>query len=100
MKKCPGCNYLWADDYTGTCLECGKPLGAVTGGGGDLGFRFAGQRQAAEREAAIEGALRGAQTPRGQLEVYDRVKLPDPVFEAARKMVVQREEVEYQDDAA
>lgn len=96
MKACPNCSYLWADDYSGQCLECGKPLGGVQPeGGGDLRFRYAGQVQAAQRENDLERRMKSSNGKARPGDAYDSVNLPDGIMEAARRMIVQREEVVY-----
>ncbi len=99
MKKCPGCNYLWADDYNGTCMECGKPLGGVSASP-DLSFKYAAQIAAGRRENDSERAMARSSGKARPGDAYDRVgkDVPQPILDRAREMLVQREEVVYEQE--
>jgi hypothetical protein len=60
MKTCPNCRAIHADDYNGTCSDCGKALGGIQANGGDssLAFSLARQTADARREAGLENALK------------------------------------------
>lgn len=98
MKKCANCSYLWADDYSGTCLECGAPMGNVSSPQ-NLGFAFARQIQDGVREDEFARRAGNVRSPQQALEVYGGAKVNDAILERAREMIVQREEVRYEDDA-
>lgn len=93
MKACPNCKYLWPDEHTGQCVECGNPMANVaSNGNGDLQFRYASQIARGRRENEGEAAMKAGS--------YDVVKVDDSVLQRARDLLVQREEVRYEDDAA
>lgn len=99
MKKCPNCAYLWADDYNGTCLECGAPMNKANSPA-DLGFAFARQIQEGVREDEFARRAGSIRNPKQALEIYGNAKINDAVLERAREMIVQREEVKYEDDVS
>lgn len=90
MLKCPNCSYLWPDEHTGQCGECGNPMSGSLNQNQDLHFRFARQVQEGVRENSLESSMR-----RGR---YDGLKLEEGILDRARQMIVQREEVRYEEE--
>lgn len=80
MKTCQNCRCVYADDYAGTCVDCGAGMGGqVANGNGGLDFAFARQVQAGQRENAQENAMRGGR--------YENVKVEDGLLSVARGFV-------------
>lgn len=80
MKTCTGCGYIYADDYAGTCTECGRGMGGIQGNTtGDLSFRYARQLNDMTRTNGQETSMQ-----RGN---YDRVDVPKGLLDAARGFV-------------
>lgn len=80
MKTCPNCRCVYADDYAGTCHECGKGLGSIgSNGGGGLEFRFARQIQRGDRENSMERSMK-----RGD---YDNVPVEESMVDVALRFV-------------
>ena len=81
VKTCPNCRVIHPDDYTGTCQECGAPLGNVqSNGGGGLEFRWAAQINQGRRENMEESRMK-----RGD---YSGVKLEKSMVDVAKRFVV------------
>lgn len=98
MKACPNCKYLWPDEHSGQCVECGNPMKDVASNGNhDLQFRFAKQIQDGVRENQSETAMKMSQSPARPGDAYDRAPIPERILDAARTALVQREEVRYDD---
>lgn len=101
VKSCPNCKYIWPDDHTGQCVECGNPMsGTEANGSNDLAFRFAKQIQDGVRENEFAARAGQIRTPRQALEVYANAKVEDGLLDRARDLIVQREEVIYEEDHA
>lgn len=80
MKPCPNCRVVYNDDYAGTCVECGAPMGSVQGSNsGGLQFQYARQLQRGERETAMETSMK-----RGN---YEGVPLEQGLVDVARNFV-------------
>lgn len=97
MKKCPNCSCLWPDEYNGSCHECGAGLGSVQPDGG-LQFRYAKQLGDMEREASLGQQFRSSRGSARPGDAYDRAPVNDAVIEKARAMLLQREELRYEED--
>ena len=101
MKRCgnPSCSYLYADDYSGPCDNCGRFISGEAAQG-DLGFRFANQIRQGQRETQFEQEAKRLRSPGQARDFYSRAPVNDAVLDVARSLIVQREEVEFEDDAA
>lgn len=80
MKTCPNCRVVHADEYMGTCQDCGAPMGGVqANGGGGLQFSWARQVQQSAQESAQESRMK-----RGD---YSGVKLEQSIVDVAASFV-------------
>lgn len=98
MKSCPNCKYLWPDEHIGQCVECGNPMASVASNGSqDLSFRYASQLEKGRREAALEQSFTASSGKARVGDAYDRAPVESAVVERARAMLVQREELKYEE---
>ena len=81
MKKCK-CGTLWADDYNGTCSDCGAGLATQAGTVGNLEHRFAQQNSEANRARMVESQVEGRN--------YEGIRGNNPVFQMAKEFVLDK----------
>jgi hypothetical protein len=82
MKTCK-CGCLYADDYNGSCSDCGRGMADASAGG------LGSPENALQRQAAlVKQEAQMAQQIGNHGHSNIRFKDSDPVFQAAKEMVL------------